>query len=79
MNSFWRSGVQPSWRTRRVRGVSWSSIPRYALIYRILDAKKPERRAKRIADFVDAGAGRDDLWVNGGAPGGGKGSEREAV
>lgn len=25
---------------------------RYALIYRILDAKKPETRAKRIADFV---------------------------
>lgn len=25
---------------------------RYALIYRVLDAKKPETRAKRIADFV---------------------------
>ena len=25
---------------------------RYALIYRVLDAKRPETRAKRVADFV---------------------------
>jgi uncharacterized protein YdeI (YjbR/CyaY-like superfamily) len=30
-----------------------SSVNRYAILYRIQDAKKPETRARRIEKFVD--------------------------
>jgi uncharacterized protein YdeI (YjbR/CyaY-like superfamily) len=37
---------------------------RYAILYRISTAKRPETRARRIADFVAiASAGRDGSWL----------------
>jgi uncharacterized protein YdeI (YjbR/CyaY-like superfamily) len=37
----------------RERFASLNSVNRYAILYRIQDAKRPETRARRIATFVD--------------------------